>query len=488
MTTGLALAQRLRALSPRVRLLFGAGILALAALGGAAYFSARDVRTTLFASPLRGDQLAEVEQRLAAWDVPYGVTSDNVRVDPARRSGLLLRLALAGVPHPHLAGSDEALAHLGALTPQTVLEAQTRDALAADLALGLRGLDGITDARVVIAPSSAGVYADETRHDASASVRLEVAPGSHVSERSVAGIKAFVAGGVPGLDAARVTVVDDRGIALDGATGDDPGDVQSALQSALDDAFGARATIVRVHRDVLGEHRDVHDVRRDAIGGTLARTSSDERYASGVKRYSKVGGTEDRGSDTREEHRVTSPDATARLSVAVFVDASRALDLEKIRALAAATTGIRPERGDSLRVEAVAFDDAASAPSAPHAPGWLLASASIVPQLATALVVIAIVALAAKPCASVIVQMLEASATRRTAREAAGIPPARMRGVLDGEPPHVAAAIISALPTATAAAVLELYPPEERKAIVRRLARANASLVPSAEELLRARG
>jgi flagellar motor switch protein FliG len=63
-----------------------------------------------------------------------------------------------------------------------------------------------------------------------------------------------------------------------------------------------------------------------------------------------------------------------------------------------------------------------------------------------------------------------------------------MRGVLDGEPPHVAAAIISALPTATAAAVLELYPPEERTAIVRRLARANATLVPPAEELLRARG
>jgi flagellar motor switch protein FliG len=63
-----------------------------------------------------------------------------------------------------------------------------------------------------------------------------------------------------------------------------------------------------------------------------------------------------------------------------------------------------------------------------------------------------------------------------------------MRGVLDGEPPHVAAAIISALPTATAAAVLELYPPDERAAIVRRLARDNASLVPQPEELLRARG
>jgi flagellar motility protein MotE (MotC chaperone) len=43
------------------------------------------------------------------------------------------------------------------------------------------------------------------------------------------------------------------------------------------------------------------------------------------------------------------------------------------------------------------------------------------------------------------------------------------------------------LPTATAAAVLELYPTEERAAIVRRLARANASLVPPPEELIRGR-
>jgi flagellar motor switch protein FliG len=67
------------------------------------------------------------------------------------------------------------------------------------------------------------------------------------------------------------------------------------------------------------------------------------------------------------------------------------------------------------------------------------------------------------------------------------LPPARVRGALAGEPPHVAAAVISALPAATATAVLELYPQEERAQIVRRLTRAASDLVPPAEELLRAR-
>jgi flagellar motor switch protein FliG len=83
---------------------------------------------------------------------------------------------------------------------------------------------------------------------------------------------------------------------------------------------------------------------------------------------------------------------------------------------------------------------------------------------------------------------LEATQVRLTARDVAGIPPLRVRGALANEPPHIAAAIISALPAATAAAVLELYPAEERAAIVRRLTHERSPLVPPPEELFRVHG
>ncbi len=427
---------RLGALSPRAKALVGAVLVGLAAVGAFGFSATRDARVPLFATPLRADQLAEVEARLAAWSVPYAPGADNVRLERGRRSDVLLRLSLAGVPHAHLVGSDEALAKLGALTPQTVLEAQTRDALAADLALGLRGLDGVADARVVIAPSSGGVYADEAHRDATASVRIALAPGAHLPARTIAGIQAFVAGGVPGLDAERVTVLDDRGLAL-GADGvGDGADVQAALQSALDGAFGAGTTIVRVHREPLGERREVHDVRRAALAGTLARTTSDERYASSAKKYSKSGATEDRANDTHDEHRVAAADATARLTVAVFVDAARGLNLATIRALAAATAGIRPERGDAVSVEAVAFDGAARAraPRGGPAPGWVLALAGVLPQALTAIALVLVVGFAAKPLAGVAARALEAGTARTAAREVAGLPPARVRGALAGEP------------------------------------------------------
>ena len=84
----------------------------------------RDTRVALFAAPLRPEQVTEVVELLAEWNVPFVAVPDNVRVDLKRRNELLLRLSLAGVPHPHLESSSEVLAKAGPLTPQSVLDAQ----------------------------------------------------------------------------------------------------------------------------------------------------------------------------------------------------------------------------------------------------------------------------------------------------------------------------------------------------------------------------
>lgn len=474
----------------KVKFLYAAiAVLALAlAAGGLA--ATRDTRVALFATPLAPEQVAEVQTQLAAWNIAFAPTADNVRVAAAKRSDILLRLSIGGLPHAHLATSAEVFAHAGALTPQSVLEAQTRDGLAADLALGLRGLAGVADARVIIAPARTGMYADEASHDASASVRISLVAGARLNARTIAGIRAFVAGGVPGLDAARVTVLDDGGLAPDAAAGDFDGDsTQLALQSALDAAFGPNSTIVRVHRESVGERRDVHDFRRTPAGGALTRSATDERYTSSVKKYSKVNAVEDRGSDTHDEVRVALAGAVQRRSVAVFVDASKRLDLDKIRSLAEATAGLDIKHGDLLHVEAMRFNVDAGAP-APAPANWAVfgAFAGILPQAIVACSIGLAILFGGRPAFALATRLVESSTVRTTVREVAGIPPSRVRGALAGEPPHIAAAIISALPAATATAVLELYPADERAAIVRRLARAASPLVPDAEELIRARG
>jgi flagellar biosynthesis/type III secretory pathway M-ring protein FliF/YscJ len=454
---------------------------------GLAYLLERDTRVPLFAEPLSGEQVNEVIGRLAEWHAAFGATGDNVRVDARRQSELLLRLSLAGVPHAHVVTSSEVLAKAGPMTPESVLDAQRRNGLAGDLELALRGIAGVQDARVIIAAPRPAEFVDDKPDLATASVRLTLAVGAALPAATADGIRAFVAAAVPGLDAKRVTLLDDRGVALDGGrvfAGDETAALATSLQSALDATFGVGATIVRVRVAHDGRTREIHETRRAPLGARpIVSSTDDERYGAERKHYVKRHADEERGSDVREERWDIPAGSGERLSVAVAVDAARNLDLEKIRALSAATVGIVAERGDVLSVEAVRF----ARPAAPPRPANSIAFGYIatwIPLMVVAFALVAAVRYGTKP----LVQAFEATQARaaiaRTTQAVAGFAPSQVLGALSGEPPHTAAAIISALPTATATAVLEMYSPEERAAIVRRLARTAAPVVPDARSLL----
>ncbi len=260
-----------------LRLVAGAAVLAIGTIAAAAAIIAHPARTPLFAASLHPEQLAEVEERLAAWNVPFTPTAENVIVDARRRNDLLLRLSLAGVPHPHLVNSAEALESIGVLTPQAVIEAQTQAGLAGDIEAGLRRIDGVDDARVIVAPAKAPEFADDNTHDASASVRLQLHGGARLPREAIAGIRAFVAASVPELLPARVTILDDRGVAFgnDTAGADEAADLQRSLQSALDSAFGDEATIVRVRAEY-----EVATNLRTRRAPHADRSSGDQAFAA----------------------------------------------------------------------------------------------------------------------------------------------------------------------------------------------------------------
>lgn len=463
------------ALELRFRVAIGAAAFTIVAAAAIVLLLGRDTRIPLFANPLQPDQLAEVDAQLSAWSVTFVPSHDNVRVDGKQRGSLLARLALSGVPHAHVAGTAEALASVGTLTPQAILDAEARAGLEGDLEKGLRGLGGIADARVIIAPARSGVFADEAPTPASASVRLTAEPGQTLTPSTLDAVRAFVASGVAGLDPAHVTVVDDRGT-YDGRHGNDGSDREIALQTALDAAFGSGATIVRVrveHNEATTESRDVERTPGDR--GTISRHDVDERFNGEKKSYSRVQTTEDRGSSVHESHASLAPGTLARISIAVIVDARRSLDTARIREVAAAAAGYDPKRGDTLSVEAVAFDRAYQTAPQPFAYA-LGVLGEAMPGVALAVLAIVVVRSGARPAFALANDLL-----RRTRLErdlSSGTPsPDAIFGALRGEPPHVVAAILSRLSAPAATAVLELYPSDERRAIVGRLARKTSPLI-----------
>ena len=295
-----ALLARWREASPRRRTAVCALAAAVLAFVALIYAVSRDHRTALFANPLQPDQVAEVDAQLSAWNVAFVPSPDNLRVDARMRGELLARLAAAGVPHAHVAGTNEALESIGALTPQAVLDARARTGLEGDLEKGLRGIGGIAEARVILAPARTGIFADEPSTEASAGVRITAAPGTVVGAATVAAVKAFVAAAIPGLRPERVTVVDDRGDTTEGTDGEEPRR-ERALQSALDAAFGPDATIVRVHLERDERARESHRTVRLPDGLPISRTTLDERFTAEKKSYAKLEAHEDRGTEEREE-------------------------------------------------------------------------------------------------------------------------------------------------------------------------------------------
>jgi len=483
-----ALVARWNALPVKQRL--AAALLTAGLLAGLAFaaFSQRDTRVALFATPLGADQVEEVVERLAAWNVPFVALPDNVRVDAARRNEILLKLSLAGIPHAHLGSSVEALAKAGPLTPQSVLDAQQREGLAGDLASGLRGVAGVDDAQVIVAPARETGFADEAPDATTASVRLTLRPGANLSRETLEGVREFVAAGVPGLDAKHVALLDDRGAALDDATAsgsEQAEQLQASLQSVLDVALGAGNSIVRVHVAYDPRTREVRDVVRKPLGGhPIGAVTNDERFKSPSKAYAKSTASLDRGSEVRDERVETPPGADERVSVAVAVDAARHADLAKVRSLAIGTLGLGPNL-DSLHVEEVAFPREPASTANVTVAALAGAFEALAGPAIFALAALASLRVGVKPLGTVAAALVQRLTAARRAQAVANFPPAHVRGALADEPPHTVAAIISALPAATATAVLEMYPPEERAAIVRRMSRAAAPAVPDYETVLR---
>ena len=481
-----ALVAKIASIPARVRIAGAIAIGIVAVVSLVAALLSHAPRANLFASPLRPDQLSEVQAELAAWAVPFTPVADNVVVDAGARNALLLKLSLAGVPHAHVETTNETLASVGVLTPQAVVDAQTRSGLAGDIELGLRSVEGVDDARVIIAPAKSAEFADESARDASASVRLRLHQGAALSREAITGVRQFVAASVAGLDAARVTILDDRGVALtdSNAEPEDGGALQRSLQSALDATLGSGNAVVRVTTAYSGATTERRDTLRSPLRAVpVTHDDFSESFDGEGKRYQKREVRDDRGSDTSETVSRSEPGDVTRVSTAIFVDASRVFDLEKIRDLSAATVGYDRRRGDSLVVQAVDFHRGLQQKH----DVWFLAYGTIVPllpALASVIGLIVIVRLCLPVFTPLAKSLVEHRALDQKKQAVTGYAPAHVRDVLECEPPHAAAAIISALPAATAAAVLELYPPHEREAIVIRMQRAHSPLVPGIEEVL----
>lgn len=308
-----------------------------------------------------------------------------------------------------------------------------------ELQLTIQEIDGVEGVRVHLAEGNKSVFVRDEAPP-SASVMVRMAKGRQLSDSQVAAIVNLVAGSVPGMSADAVRVVDQRGRLLSEGGGAETDRIE--LQGRLEEKLRAQVDTlllpmlgsgnfsseiqVELDMDQVTSARERYDkdgvVRSETqqssqvsgapgqAGGVPGQLSNTPPPATTVQPGAPQGGQpspaasaamngESSASRTYELGREvsvanTSPGKLKRISVAVAISQeamkkAKPGDIEQIKALVAAATGIDPQRGDQIQVLVRPFEPVEEA-ALPfyEAPWFAMVVRSVVALLAVLLVLL----------------------------------------------------------------------------------------------------
>ncbi|MGB6487229.1 MAG: flagellar basal-body MS-ring/collar protein FliF [Steroidobacteraceae bacterium] len=164
---------------------------------------------------------AQIAQALEAAQIPYKLdpTSSGIEVPAERLDEARLKLAGQGLTDNDSFATLEKSSGFG--VSQFMEDVRYQHALEMELARTIANLQPVAGARVNLAEPRQSVFVSDNR-SASASVFVELKPGSTLEAEQVQAIINLVASSVPNLSPGAVTVVDQQGRLLSAPNGHDP--------------------------------------------------------------------------------------------------------------------------------------------------------------------------------------------------------------------------------------------------------------------------
>lgn len=285
-------------------------------------------------------------------------------------------------------------------------------ALQGELMRAVNTLSAVRQSKILLALPNKKTFLEEGGTP-SASVVLELHPGKTLSSDQIRGVRFLVASAIEGMDAERVTIVDDRGKMLskpsDQVTGGSSellelktkieGDLESRIEAMLSKVVGQAKVIARV--DATLNNKVVHATEEtvDADKTAIRSQTTEEESMDGARTNpsgvpgarSNLPGAEDTGQvgfkqDVKKEIKTTNfdvPKSTRnikesaggieRLSVAVLVDGVQIMttkedgtvdakwnprspeEIAKYETLVKNAIGFSANRGDNVKIENIQF-------------------------------------------------------------------------------------------------------------------------------------
>lgn len=412
-----------KVLEPRARIGFIACAALLAAtLVVAGWWLLRPQQAVLF-SGLRPQDAALLAAELEKQKIPYelGEGGATLLVDQAQVHAVRLKVMGRDLPL-HGGVGLELFNNADFGMTEFAQKINYQRALQGELTRTILSLAEIRDARVHLALPEQGLFKQASTRP-KAAITLLLRPGRSLRREQVQGIQRLVAAAVPGLVAQEVTLVDEQGVALSRAGGEEGegGSVRLDLKRetenylsrkaglVLERAFGPGQALASV--DVTLNMDQVRVTTEDVVGapdarggatGVLVRERESARDSAATDARAPRGSSIQRDAEyqagRRVEQVVSQPGSIRRLHVVALVrQPLPGEQQEQVRRLVAAAVGASVERGDSVVVQSFVAPEAQPSAAGPEPPAAVATATSspewLLPIAAVLLVSLALLAL-----------------------------------------------------------------------------------------------
>jgi flagellar M-ring protein FliF len=353
---------------------------------------------------LQSSDAGAITQQLASQKVPYQLADggSTILVPAADVDQERVALAQQGLPQAGNVGFSN-LEKSGITTSEFVQQVEYQQALEGQLEQTISSIQGVQSAQVNLVVPQQSDFAVGTQQATTASVLVNLAPGTVLSSGQVSAIVHLAASSVPGLSSSNVTVVDNHGDVLT-APGD-AGGTSGASNTQQTNAYDSQlaASLTALLGRVVGEGNAAVQVNallnfnqsqtttnglqlnaqgQPVTAATGQNTSNSTYSGSGTPPSGVLGSSQaptttgGNGTYSTTSSQITNavgqvtqtvkqaPGQVQRTSVAVLLNSSKKVNQAQVRSLVTAAAGLNKANGDQLVVTSMPFASPASSQSA----------------------------------------------------------------------------------------------------------------------------
>jgi flagellar M-ring protein FliF len=353
---------------------------------------------------LQSSDAGAITQQLASQKVPYQLADggSTILVPAADVDQERVALAQQGLPQAGNVGFSN-LEKSGITTSEFVQQVEYQQALEGQLEQTISSIQGVQSAQVNLVVPQQSDFAVGTQQTTTASILVNLAPGTVLSTGQVSAVVHLAASSVPGLSSSDVTVVDNHGDVLT-APGD-AGGTSGASNTQQTNAYDSQlaASLTALLGRVVGEGNAAVQVNallnfnqsqtttnglqlnaqgQPVTAATGQNTSNSTYSGSGTPPSGVLGSSQaptttgGNGTYSTTSSQITNavgqvtqtvkqaPGQVQRTSVAVLLNSSKKVNEAQVRSLVTAAAGLNTANGDQLVVTSMRFASTASSQSA----------------------------------------------------------------------------------------------------------------------------